>query len=279
MRLTTNTWVGGQANTAVASYLLERELGYDVSVRERPEDKAWKALGTGEADALLEDWGHPEQERKYIQRKKTVVPAGDLGMQGRIGWYVPEYLSDEHPEITDWKNLNDYAHLFATEETGEKGRLLEGAPDFISRDKQLIRNLDLDLEPVFAGSEAAQIKEMRKRAKHEEPFLTYLWRPHWLESEIELTEVDLPPYYEGCAADERKTKCGYPETDLQKYMNADFEKDGGKAAQFLKNFQWGEEDQNEVARMIARDGMTPEKAAKRWVEENPGTWKVWLWDL
>ncbi|MCT2594523.1 ABC transporter substrate-binding protein [Streptomyces sp. N2-109] len=273
------TWAGGQANVAVAKYILENELGYDVSVKEMDEGDAWKAVGTGKADALLEDWGHPALEKEYVDQEQTVVSGGDLGVKGKIGWYVPEYLADEHRDITDWRKLNKYADLFATSEIGGKGRLIEGSPEFVTRDEALIRNLDLDFEAVYAGSEEAQIQEMRKRAAKKEPFLTYWWRPHWLETELELKEVRLPAHYGGCDADETTSECGYPETELQKYLNASFEEDGGKAAEFLKNFQWGEEDQNEVAKMIARDGLAPEAAAKRWVKENPNTWELWLWGL
>ncbi len=277
--LVTPTWANGQANTAVAAYILEEKLGYDVTVTMLDEDDAWKAIGTGEADAVLEDWGHPDLEEKYVDQKETVVPAGDLGVTGKIGWYVPDYLAAEHPGITEWQNLNEYADLLATPETGGKGRLLEGSPEFVTRDEALIENLGLDFTTVYAGSEKAQIAEIRERARAQEPFLTYWWRPHWLESDIELSEVSLPAHYPGCADEKETAKCGYPETALQKYLNADFAEHGGKAAQFLKNFHWSEEDQNAVAKMIAEDGFAPRTAAKRWAEKNEGVWKLWLWGL
>jgi glycine betaine/proline transport system substrate-binding protein len=277
--LTTPTWAGGQANTAVAAYILEEELGYDVTVTMLDEDDAWKAIGSGKADAILEDWGHPELEEKYVDVEETVVPAGDLGVTGKIGWYVPEYLAAEHPGITEWQNLNDYADLLATPETGEQGRLLEGSPEFVTRDDVLIENLGLDFETVYAGSEQAQLDEIRELARKQEPFLTYWWRPHWVESGIDLTEVSLPAHYPGCAEDEKTAKCGYPETDLEKYLNADFAANGGEAAQFLENFRWSEEDQNAVARVIADGGLSPRQAAKHWAKDNEGTWKPWLWNL
>lgn len=277
--LTTPTWAGGQANTAVAAYILEEELGYDVTVTMLDEDEAWKAVGTGRADAVLEDWGHPELEERYVDDEETVVPAGDLGVTGKIGWYVPEYLADEHPDITDWRNLNDYADLLATPRTGDKGRLLEGSPEFVTRDEELIDTLGLDFEAVYAGSEQAQLAEIRELARKQKPFLTYWWRPHWIESDIRLAEVSLPGHYPGCADETEAARCGYPETALEKYLNADFAKDQVRAAQFLENFSWTEDDQNAVARMIAEDGFSPRTAAKRWAKENPGTWKPWLWNL
>ena len=73
-----------------------------------------------------------------------------------------------------------------------------------------------------------------------------------------MTEVKLPEYKEGCDADPKKVACAYPHTPLQKYLNADFAKNGGKAAAFLKKFKWTTEEQNEVSLMIADQKMSPE---------------------
>ena len=50
----------------------------------------------------------------------------------------------------------------------------------------------------------------------------------------------------------------------------------GKAAALLKNFKWTTEDQNEVSLMIADQKLTPEEAAKKWVDSHKSTWKKWL---
>ncbi|MGW8379722.1 glycine betaine ABC transporter substrate-binding protein [Streptomyces sp. ODS28] len=274
--LTVPTWAGGEANAAVAKYLLEEKLGYRVTLKKMDESDAWKAVGTGKADAILEDWGRQAEREKWVYQKKTVAPAGSLGIKGQLGWYVPSYMADEHHDITDWKKLNRYAPLFA--KGSGKAELLEGSKEFLTHDEELLKNLGLRFDTRYTGSESAQLKEIRKRAARHEPFLTYWWRPHWLGAEVELTRVDLPGYYDGCE-DAQKVTCGYPDSELQKYLNADFSKKGGDASKFLKNFQWSEEDQNKVAKRIADDGLSPESAAEEWVKENPGVWKVWLWGL
>ncbi len=91
-----------------------------------------------------------------------------------------------------------------------------------------------------------------------------------------MTEVKLPPYKEGCDADPAKVDCAYPVTPLQKYLNADFAKNGGEAARFLKNFEWTTEDQNQVSLMIAEQKMRPEEAAKKWVDSHESVWRKWL---
>jgi glycine betaine/proline transport system substrate-binding protein len=274
--LSVQSWVGAQANVAVAQYLLEHELGYRVDTVQVDEVPAWDALSQGRVDALLEDWGHPEQEQRYVKEKKTVTRGGDLGVTGHIGWYVPTYFAKRHPDVTDWKNLNKYADEFRTAESGGKGQLMDGSPSYVTNDKALVKNLGLDYKVVFAGSEAAQITQIKQFAKEKKPFLTYWYSPQWLFEKVPMTEVKLPPYKEGCDADPEKVACAYPHTPLQKYLNTGFAERGGDAAAFLKNFKWTTADQNEVSLMIAEQKLSPEEAAKRWVERHEATWKAWL---
>ncbi|OAH13144.1 ABC transporter substrate-binding protein [Streptomyces jeddahensis] len=274
--LSMQSWVGAQANVAVAKYLLEHELGYRVDTVQVDEVPAWDALSQGRVDAILEDWGHPEQEKRYVEEKKTITNGGDLGVTGHIGWFVPTYFAEQHPDVTDWKNLNKYADELRTPESGGKGQLLDGSPSYVTNDKALVENLDLDFQVVFAGSEAAQITQIKQFAKQQKPFLTYWYEPQWLFEKVPMTEVKLPAYKEGCDADPEKVACAYPHTPLQKYLNTDFAKTGGEAAEFLKNFKWTTEDQNEVSLMIADQKMSAEEAAKKWVEGHESTWKAWL---
>ena len=275
--LSVQSWVGAQANTAVAQKLLEDELGYRVDLVQTDEVPAWDALSQGRVDAILEDWGHPDQEKLYVGEKKTIVPGGDLGVTGHIGWYVPKYWADKHPDVTDWKNLDEYAEELRTPESGDKGQLMDGSPSYVTNDTALVKNLGLDYKVVFAGSEAAQITQIQQFAKEKKPFLSYWYQPQWLFNDVPMVEVKLPEYTEACAAkDPKDIDCAYPTTPLQKYLNADFARRGGEAADFLKKFRWTEGAQNEVSRMIASEKLTPQQAAGRWIDENPHVWKKWL---
>jgi glycine betaine/proline transport system substrate-binding protein len=274
--LSVQSWVGAQADAGVARYILEHKLGYRVDTVQVDEVPAWDALSQGRVDVLLEDWGHPEQVKRYVEDKKTVTPGGGLGVTGHIGWFVPTYFAERHPDITDWRNLDKYARLFRTAESGGKGQLMDGSPSYVTHDKALVKNLGLDYQVVFAGSEAAQITQIKRFAKEKKPFLTYWYSPQWLFEKVPMTEVKLPPYKEGCDADAAKVACAYPHTPLKKYLNAGFAKSGGKAAAFLKKFRWTTEDQNEVSLMIAEQKLSPAEAAKKWVDSHPSVWKKWL---
>lgn len=274
--LAVNPWVGYEANAAVVAYVAEHDLGCEVTKKDLKEEIAWQGFGTGEVDAIIENWGHDDLKKKYITDQKTAVDAGRTGNKGLIGWYVPPWLAKEHPDITDWKNLDKYADRFKTSESGGKGQLLDGDPSFVTNDEALVKNLKLDFKVVYAGSETALIQAFRKAEKNREWVIGYFYEPQWFMSEVPLAKVELPQYKAGCDADAEKVACDYPVYELDKIVSAKFAKSGSPAYDLVKNFTWTNDDQNTVAKYIAVDRMTPEAAAKKWVEANRDKVEAWI---
>ena len=183
-------------------------------------------MGNDEIDVVIENWGHDDLKKKYIEDQGIAQEAGSTGNVGIIGWYVPPWMAEEYPDITDWKNLNKYADMFQTSESGDKGQLLDGDPSFVTNDEALVKNLDLNYEVVYAGSEAALIQAFRQAEANKEPLIGYFYEPQWFMAEVPLVKVDLPPYKPGCDADPEKVACDYPEYDLDKIVATDFAKSG-----------------------------------------------------
>ncbi|MGW2047137.1 ABC transporter substrate-binding protein [Streptomyces sp. NPDC001858] len=274
--LAVNPWVGYEADAAVVAYVAENDLGCKVTKKDLKEEIAWQGFGTGEVDAVLENWGHDDLKKKYIEGQKTAVAAGSTGNKGIIGWYVPPWLAKAHPDITDWKNLDKYAAKFKTSESGGKGQLLDGDPSYVTNDEALVKNLKLDFKVVYAGSETALIQAYRKAEKNKEWVIGYFYEPQWFLSEVPLVKVNLPAYTAGCDADAEKIACDYPVYDLDKIVSAKFAKSGSPAYDLVKNFNWTNDDQNVVAKYIAVDKMTPEAAAKKWVDANRAKVDAWI---
>ncbi|MEU2914340.1 ABC transporter substrate-binding protein [Streptomyces massasporeus] len=274
--LAINPWVGYEANAAVLAYVAEHDLGCKVEKKNLKEEIAWQGFGTGEVDAVVENWGHDDLKKKYITDQKTAVNAGPTGNKGLIGWYVPPWLAKAHPDITDWKNLNKYASKFKTSESGGKGQLLDGDPSFVTNDGALVKNLKLDFKVVYAGSETALIQAFRNAEKNKEWVIGYFYEPQWFLSEVPLKKVSLPEYKDGCDADTEKVACDYPVYELDKIVSAKFAKSGSPAYDLVKNFTWTNDDQNTVAKYIAVDKMSPDAAAKKWVEANRDKVDAWI---
>jgi glycine betaine/proline transport system substrate-binding protein len=276
VNIAVNPWTGYEANAYVIGDLAQTKLGCTVKYQDVKEEVGWQGMSAGTTDTIVENWGHPDLVKKYIDQQKTVQDAGLTKNNGIIGWYVPPWMAKKYPDITNWKNLNKYASLFKTSESGGKGQLLDGDPSYVTNDEALVKNLNLNYKVVVGGSEAALIQSFRSAEKNKTPLLAYFYQPDWFFSEMPLVKVNLPKYTTGCDSDPAKVACDYPPYHLNKLVSKKFADSGSPAVTLIKNFQWTNDDQNKVAEYIAKDKMDPTAAAKKWIADNPDKVKQWL---
>ena len=282
IQLVANPWNGSAVNIEVAKQLLE-QIGYTVEVTDLDENAQWSAINTGELHASLEVWpsGHAQNRIDFIDNPDgNVVDAGLLGVTGNIGWYMPTYMVEQHPELATWEGLAnaELAGLFATAETGDLGQILHGDPSWVTFEQNIIDNLGLSLEVVYAGSEEALLAAFDGAISREDPVLAYFWQPHDVHSVLDLTKVELPEYTEECAAkvDTGEYDCDYPDDRLFKIVWADLEEGAPAAWHFLHNMNYGFEDQLSILTAVNRDGEALEDAAAAWIAANEATWSAWL---
>ena len=288
LNIAVNPWTGYVSNAHVIGYLAQTRLGCNVTYPDVKEEVGWQGMADGSIDTVVENWGHPDLVKKYIDEQGVVEDAGVTGNEGVIGWYVPQWMADKYPDITDWHNLNKYADMFKTSESGGKGQLLDGDPSYVTNDEALVKNLNLDYQVVVGGSEAALIQSFRSAQDNKTPLLAYFYTPQWyavvdgkqpapgVTDPIEIAKVTLPPYTKGCDADPAKVACGYPPYHLNKLISTDFANSGSPAVDLIKNFHWTNEDQNLVSQYIGQDSMSPDDAAKKWIDANPDKVDAWL---
>jgi glycine betaine/proline transport system substrate-binding protein len=283
LEIAVNPWTGSAVNANVAKILLERELGYTVELVEIDENTQFPALASGSLDASLEVWpsGHAADIQRYIEGRRGgplrdggIVDGGELGLIGNIGWWVPDYLVEERPELARYEGLRG-------NEDAVGGEFLAADPTFVSYDEEIIENLGLDLDLVFTGSEEALIKRLNRALAREEPVLTYFYEPHWAHRRFDLTEVQLPAFDEDCeeAARERDGEgydCDYANDVLFKAFWLGLEDKAPAAFRFLSRFRYTKDDQQEIAFMVDSEGVPMPEAAQRWIEENPDVWRPWL---
>jgi len=270
-----NPWVGYEANVAVVSYVLKSRLGCTVEQKNLTEEVSWQGFAGGTVDVILENWGHDDLRKKYIDEQKVAVTLGPTGVKGIIGWYVPQWMVTKYPDITNWENLNKYASLFVTSESGGKGQLLDGDPSFVTNDEALVKNLNLNYKVVFAGSEAALTEAFKTAQQQEKPLIGYFYEPQWFLTDLKIVHVNLPPYTPGCDADPKAVKCDYAPYILDKIASKAFADSGSPAVNLIKNFTWTNDDQNLVAKDIANK-VSYDDAAKKWVDANAAKVDAWL---
>ena len=276
VKIAINGWAGYEASAAVLSRLLTQELGYQVRKVPLNEAESWKGLEKGTVDVIVENWGREAEKKTYIEEKKVAVSAGRNGNKGAIGWYVPQWMVDRYPDITDWRQLNKYAHLFKTNKSGDSGQLLDGDPSYVTNDEALVRNLGLGYKVVYAGSEKALIDAARRATEQRTPLLMYFYEPQWLFAQTKLVKINLPPYAIGCDARAAEVKCDYPPYLLDKIVSRRFADTGGRAYELVRNFVWTNDQQNAVANDMTNNGLSADQAAAKWIKANRIVWKDWV---
>lgn len=284
INLIVNPWSASRLNVEVAKNLIENQLGYPVEIVEVNENDAmFTGMADGTLDAVLEIWpsGVTDAETAYFD-DGSVVNIGELGAVGKIGWFVPRYVIDEHPELATWEGFKDpeLAALFATAETGDLGRFLGTDPSYSQYDEQIIANLGLPLQVIFSGSEPATVAELDARASAQEPIVMYWWTPTAAVAKYDLVNVILPEYTEECgasaAAGDGGVDCDYPEDVLFKAASAKLAEKAPDVFAFLQKFTITTEDQLEMLPPMEIDGEDPAKVAADWVAAHEDVWKAWL---
>jgi glycine betaine/proline transport system substrate-binding protein len=283
--LNEQAWAGSTANTYIAKAVLEDKLGCQVEITKIAEIPVYQAMADGKVDAVLEDWQHTDEYAKYIDKGGKVVMGGPLGVKGHIGWFIPKYLMDEHPEFATWEGLKGKEDLFKTAESGDQGMFLGGDPSYVQKDKELIEALGLNFKHVTAGAEPAQVARWSQLYKQKEPVLFYWYTPQYLNQQYDLAEVKLPPRTDAnkdCkddakeGGDPQQYKCAYDVTIINKIFSKKFADSGSPAYPVLKKMTLTNEDQELVAKAIAGDKVDPEKAGKDWVADNADKVDAWL---
>ena len=284
INLVVNAWTASALNVAIAEQIIENELGYEVEAKTVDENEAmFTGLADGSLDAVLEVWpsGLTDTETAFID-DGSVANIGELGAIGRIGWFVPKYVIDEHPELATWEGYTsaEAGALFATASTGDQGRFLGTDPSYSQFDEQIITNLGLPFVVEYSGSEPSTVAELDARVAANEPILMYWWTPTAAVAKYELVKVELPAYDDECgasaAAGDGGVDCDYPEDVLQKFASASLEERAPDVWTFLQNFTITTEDQLSMLPAAEIDQTPVADVAAEWIAANEDIWRAWL---
>lgn len=279
IKIVANAWTASAVQAEIVKQLIEQELGNDVEIVSIDENAMFAGLADGDLDFVPEVWpsGIDETEQAFLD-DGTVVDVGDLGAVGQIGWFVPSYVLDEHPDLATWEGFQDpeNAKLFATASTGDEGRFLGTDPSYSQYDEPIIKNLGLPFVVEYSGSEPATVAELDSAVAAEEPILMYWWTPTAAVAKYDLQLVELPEYSDECYAVVEDVDCAYPADTLKKLASAKLEAKDPAVWAFLQSFTMTNDDQLGLLPAVEIDGEPAEDIAAQWIADNEDVWSAWF---
>lgn len=276
-----NDWTSGAVMCEIVHQILENEMDFKVKRITMPSGPDHdEAIRAGDLDYGCELWpSYSTTIQKYVSEyggDGSMLKVADSGVIGVSSYYVPRYLVEgdgaQAPELKSWEQMNQYADLFKTLETGYKGRLI-GCPvaTWQCEDNKRMELLDLNFEAVELGSEAAHWAEMQAAYKRKEPFIAYAWEPHWIHASLDLVKVELPAH-----SDDKWPATGWAEDITFNYANPDFARKNPDVIELLKNFRLTNDMQAPMLLAVDVDGKDMEEVVGEWLANNEDTWKAWL---
>lgn len=235
----------------------------------------YDAMEAGTVDVIIEDWGGGRW-KKWVDRGaiSEVGPNGNIGL---IGMYVAPWMVAKYPDILDSANLNKYANLFKTTDSGSKGAWYEGPPGYTTIGEKMITANKLNFKAIATGSEAALVDVLTKAQANKTPALAYFYEPHTLFVKIAGLDKSRVKFPANDWSDAAKASglTDYPQTVLVKLATKKLMDSSSVFATIVKNFSWTNADQNSVAADI-EGGMEQGAAAQKWIDANPDKVKAWL---
>jgi len=186
---------------------------------------------------------------------------------------VPTYATQPGQPLaglTSVTQLNDYAAPL-------NNKLVDADPSFITtqQNAKRLEGYGLTLEQV-ASSESAQLAELRRAYQAKEPILVYLYHPHWVFAEFEMTQLQEPnPYTPDCFTTGNGA-CAMPSYAAWTAASTKVQQDAPKFYAMLQRFEIPVPDMEGMLKSVDVDKKDATAVAKEWLGANQDKVQQWV---
>jgi len=233
---------------------------------------AWAGAQRGDVD-LLAEVAMPNQQELADKAKDKVSLVHQTYGDAQQGWFVPTYATQPGQPLaglTSVTQLNDYAAPL-------NNKLVDADPSFITtqQNAKRLQGYGLNLEQV-ASSESAQLAELRRAYQAKEPILVYLYHPHWVFAEFEMTQLQEPnPYTPDCFTTGNGA-CAMPSYAAWTAASTKVQQDAPKFYAMLQKFEIPVPDMEGMLKSVDVDKKDATAVAKEWLGANQDKVQQWV---
>ncbi|EJN93854.1 ABC transporter permease/substrate binding protein [Streptococcus ratti] len=243
-------WDSEVASTNVLAQVLKEE-GYKVEIIPLDNAVMWQSVAKGETDAMVSAWlpnTHGDQYKKY---KSNIVDLGPNLKGVKLGLAVPTYM-------TDVNSIEDLSNQADKKITG----IEPGAGIMKAAQKAQKSYSNLSGWELVSSSTGAMTTALDQAYKNKKEIVVTAWSPHWMFAKYKLKYLKDP-----------KKDFGSSES-IHSITRKGLKKDMPKVNKIIDKFNWTQKDMESVMLDI-NNGTSPEKAAKKWIKENPKKVASW----
>jgi glycine betaine/proline transport system substrate-binding protein len=277
-----NNWTSQLVLSNVVGKVLEG-MGYTVEYVPSDSQLQFSAIANGDMHFQVESWEGSMKTAFEAALEEGMVDAGSHSAQTREEWWIPNYVLDVCPEAGNWEGLNACASIFATAETGDKGRFVGPPADWGKNYADRIKALQMNFKAINVGQAATLWAELQSAYDRKEPIVLFNWTPNFIESKFEGRFVDFPEPVAACFDDpswgpnpNATGDCGAPRGGwLKKAAWSGLADKYPKAWGVMQKVDFDNAQIAAAALMVDVDGMSPEEAADKWIVDNADVIASW----
>ena len=279
-----HNWSSQIVMSNVVGQLFE-EAGNNVEFVTTDSQAVYESVRLGDVTLELEVWeGAFGASFRAALEKGGLHDVGDHDAVTREDWWYPMWTKDACPGLPSWEALNECAEVFATAETGSKGRYLDGPVDWLKHGQERVEALGMDFVVVNAGSAAALWAAIGAADAATTPVVVFNWTPNFAEAVWPGEFVEFPEWVDGCDKDpsvgpnpDALYDCGNPASGyLKKAAWNGMEDKWPNAYCMLKNISFTNPQIAEMAKLVDTDELEPEEAAEEWLAANRSVVEPWM---
>ncbi len=282
--ITEMNWASAAIVTAVSKFLMEQGYGCSVAVVPSSTVPAMTSIAeTGEPDIATEIWTNTTPLYSRLMEQGKIVTLTDVLSDGGIeGWWIPDYLAEQHPELTEIEGVLANPQLV----DGRFHNCPDGWSCRVVNDS-LIQAFDLEqsqLEVFNHGSGETLATSIAAAYEDQAPWFGYYWGPTAVLGKYPMTQVSVGPHnaeVHDCNADpecEEVGKSAYPTSTVVTVATVDFADRQPEIAELMSQVSFSNAVMGEILAWQQDNQASADEAAVYFLSTYPDQWGSWLSD-
>jgi glycine betaine/proline transport system substrate-binding protein len=255
-------WTDITSTTALTTLVLEA-LGYKTKVNVLSVPVTFVSLKNKDIDVFLGLWlpsmagdEKPYRDDGSVERVRANLKGAKYTLA--VPTYVHAAGVKDFADLARHKDKFD-GKIYGIEPGNDGNRLIQ---TMIDQNAFELKGWDL-----VESSEQGMLSQVRRAVRNKDWVVFLGWEPHPMNANFEIAYLSGGDDYFGP---------DYGGATVHTNVRKGFVEECPNVGQLLKNLEFTLDMENQVMGMILDEGMQPEKAAGKWLKDNPAVLEKWL---
>jgi len=277
-------WGSAQIVSEVAKFLMQQGYGCEVSTVPLSTNPALASVAeTGEPDVLTEIWTNGAPAYEGLVESGKIVPVTEVLSDGGVeGFFVPDYLLEEHPVLATIEGVRANPDLV--------GNRFHNCPEgwtCLNVSNNLLKAgglVDAGIENFVHGSGETLAASIAAAYENKEPWFGFYWAPTSVLGKYPMTLVDMGPHdpekhacniEEDCA---NPAMSAFPRSVVVTVLSEDFMAENADISELMANLSFTNAQMGETLAWVEDNSASYEEGAVHFLTTHKDVWGAWLND-